>query len=113
VRVVHADRDAVLADAVDVADTVTERALGLMFRRRFPDGSALVFEFGGSARRVVHTVFVPFGIDVLWLVDGRVERIETLPAWRGLASARADRLMEVPAGVAAGVDQGDTVRVET
>ncbi|WP_188882106.1 DUF192 domain-containing protein [Halarchaeum grantii] len=112
-RVVHErGGESVLASDVDVADSVLSRARGLMFRRSIPHGYALVFEFGGRKRRGVHMVFVPFAIDVLWLVDEEVQRVETLAAWTGLASAEADRLIELPAGRADGVRVGDRVRVE-
>ncbi|QLC34678.1 DUF192 domain-containing protein [Halarchaeum sp. CBA1220] len=112
-RVVHErGGESVLASDVEVADSVLSRARGLMFRRSIPPGYALVFEFGGRARRDVHMVFVPFAIDVLWLVDEEVQRVATLAAWTGLASAEADRLIELPAGRADGVRVGDTVRVE-
>lgn len=113
-QVVH-ERDGettVLASDVEVADSFVSRARGLMFRRSIPSGCALVFEFGGRARRDVHMVFVPFAIDALWLVGEEVQRVETLAAWTGLASAEADRLVELPAGRADGVRVGDAVRVE-
>ncbi len=100
-----------LASEVDVADSFLSRARGLMFRTSIPAGYALVFEFDEPKRRDVHMVFVPFAIDVLWLVDDEVQRVETLSAWTGLDAAEADRLIELPAGAAAGVRVGDTVRV--
>jgi len=114
VRVVHESGEAktTLASDVETADSFVSRARGLMFRRSVPEGYALVFEFDGRGRRDVHMVFVPFPIDVLWLVDGRVERVETLPAWRGLGAADADRLVELPADAASDVEVGDAVRVE-
>ena len=110
-RVLH-DGD-VLASQVDVADTTLARARGLMFRRSIPDAYALVFRFGDADRRDVHMLFVPFPIDVLWLVDGQVEQVKQLRSWIGLGSARADTLIELPAGAAMGVSRGDEVVVET
>ena len=109
-RVLHDGE--VLADRVDVADTTVSRARGLMFRRSVPEDYALVFDFSAVARRDVHMLFVPFPIDVVWLVDGTVERVETLRPWLGLATAPADRLVEFPAGAADAVEPGDTVTVE-
>jgi uncharacterized membrane protein (UPF0127 family) len=57
-------------------------------------------------------LFVPFPIDVLWLVEGRVERVSTLRSWFGVGIARGDTLIELPAGVASGVSEGDRIRVE-
>lgn len=82
-----------------------------MFRRSVPDDYALVFTFDGVARRDVHMLFVPFPLDVLWLVEGTVERVERLRPWIGLASARADTLVELPAGAASSVQEGDSVAV--
>jgi uncharacterized membrane protein (UPF0127 family) len=112
-RVVHrADGDRVLATEVTVADSFFARARGLMFRRSFPDDAALVFPFSGVATRSLHMVAVPFDIDAVWLRGERVERVERLSAWTGLAWARADTVIELPAGAADGVSEGDTVRVE-
>lgn len=103
--------DAVLASDVEVADSTLSRARGLMFRRSVPDDYALVFTFDGVARRDVHMLFVPFPLDVLWLIDGTVERVERLRPWIGLASARADTLIELPAGAASSVQEGESVAV--
>ena len=114
-RVVHDDgtrTGTVLAGTVDTADSFLTQARGLMFRRSIPDDYALVFRFDGVASRDVHMVFVPFALDVLWLVDGEVQRKERLSAWTGIAKARADQLIELPAGSADRVDVGDEVRVE-
>ena len=113
-RVVH-EREGeteALATTVETAGTFLSRARGLMFRRSIPSDYGLVFEFDAPARRDVHMVFVPFPIDVLWLVDDAVEHVETLSAWTGLAAADADRLVELPAGAASDVRPGDAVRVE-
>ncbi|MBP2251611.1 uncharacterized membrane protein (UPF0127 family) [Halarchaeum solikamskense] len=100
-----------LAATVDVAESFLARARGLMFRASVPSDYALVFEFDERKRRDVHMVFVPFDIDVLWLVDDEVQATETLSAWTGLGAAAADRLVELPAGAASDVAVGDTVRV--
>ena len=110
-RVLH-DGD-VRAAQVDVADTTFSRARGLMFRRSIPPDYALVFRFPSVGRRDVHMLFVPFPLDVVWLADGSVVRVATLRPWIGLASARADLLIELPAGAASDVDPGDSITIET
>jgi len=114
-RIVHdADGDAsVLATSVTVADSFLAKTRGLMFRRSFPDGSALVFPFDDAAPHTLHMVAVPFDIDAVWLRGGRVERVARLSAWTGLGRATADTVIELPAGAADGVREGDTVRIET
>jgi len=96
---------------VTVADSVLAKARGLMFRRSFPEGSALVFPFSRAAPRTLHMVAVPFDIDAVWLRDGRVERVARLSAWTGFGRATADTVIELPAGTAAEVQEGDAVLV--
>jgi len=131
-RVVH-DPDGdprVLADDVDIAEGALETSRGLMFRSSIPENYALVFEFQGPdgplatlfsrlswyspnavARRFVHMGFVPFPIDVLWLRGETVTKATTLRPWIGLGMASADRIVELPAGTADGVEAGDRVVV--
>lgn len=114
VHVVHeADgTERALATDVDLAEGVLSQGLGLMFRRSIPEEYALVFRFSGASKRGLHTVFVPFDIDALWLVDGRVQAKKRLSAWTGYGRAEADTVVELPAGTAAAVSVGDTVRIE-
>jgi hypothetical protein len=114
-RVVHESADGgdrTLATDVEVADTFFSQFRGLMFRSSVPDDYALVFDFSKAQTRSVHMVFVRFPIDVVWVVDDTVERVSTLSPWTGLGYARADTILELPAGAADGVESGDTVRVE-
>jgi hypothetical protein len=113
-RIVHRpDGDErVLATDVRVADSVLSKARGLMFRRSFPEGAALVFPFAAEAPRTLHMVCVPFPIDAVWLRGERVERVARLSAWTGLGRARADAVIELPAGAADGVRAGDELGVE-
>ncbi len=104
----------VLASDVETADSFFSHMRGLMFRRSIPEDYALVFRFSGVGSRDVHMLFVPFDLDVLWLVDGTVEQTARLDSWTGMAKADADTLIELPAGATAEVSIGDTVRlVET
>ncbi len=113
-RVVHeADgTERALATDVEIADGIVSQGLGLMFRRSVPDGYAIVFPFSRVSKRGLHMVFVPFDIDALWLVDGRVQARKRLSAWTGYGRAEADTVVELPAEAAEGVAVGDTVRVE-
>ena len=113
-RVVHEaiDGDRTLASDAETADGIVSQGLGLMFRRSIPDDYALVFPFSGVSKRGLHMVFVPFDIDALWLVDGEVRAKKRLSAWTGHGRAEADTVIELPAGVASGVEVGDSVRIE-
>ena len=109
----------VLATTVEVADSALSQARGLMFRSSIPDEYALVMEvggglllFGGPSRQLVHMLFVRFSIDAVWLVGNEVTRVERMHPWRSVAMAKADRILELPAGTAADVEAGDTVLVE-
>lgn len=83
-----------------------------MFRRSIPADYALVFRFRGQRRRSLHMVCVPFDVDAAWLCDGVVRRTATLRAWRGVGSAPADTVVELPAGVLDDVEPGDRLAIE-
>lgn len=100
-----------LASDVEVADSFLSKSRGLMFRRAISDDYALVFKFDSPDRRSLHMVFVPFPIDALWLVGEEVTKKKRLRGWVGIGFGLADRIIELPAGAADGVERGDTVRV--
>jgi uncharacterized membrane protein (UPF0127 family) len=112
----------VLATNVEVADSPLSQAKGLMFRRAIPDDYALVLEVGdggglipfsgGPSRQFVHMLCMRFPVDVLWLLDDEVTETARLSPWTGTGVARANRIIELPAGAADGVTVGDTVSVE-
>ncbi|WP_254764340.1 DUF192 domain-containing protein [Natrinema marinum] len=101
-----------VATNVDLADSLVSQARGLMFRRSIPDDYALAFRFDSAAVRDLHMLFVCFPIDAVWVVDGVVERVERLRPWRSFARARADLIVELPAGAAADVEPGDRLKLE-
>ncbi|MFB6114637.1 MAG: DUF192 domain-containing protein [Halodesulfurarchaeum sp.] len=100
-----------LASRVETADSFFEKMRGLMFRRSVPEDFALVFRFDEVEERDVHMLFVPFPIDVLWIVDGVVREVDRLSPWTGTAREEADTLVELPAGRADAVEIGDSVRL--
>ena len=104
-----------LATNVEIADSMLSQATGLMGRAELPEGYALVLEVGeglfGPSRQVVHMLFVRTPLTVVWVEDETVVQVRTLQPWTGRASARADTLIELAAGEAAGVKPGDTVRL--
>ena len=109
----------VIATEVERADTTLSQAKGLMFRSSLPDEYALVLEVGeggflsrGPSRHVVHMLFVRVPLDVVWLVDDEVIKTARMHPWRSIAMGRANRILELPAGAAEGVQPGDTLRIE-
>jgi uncharacterized membrane protein (UPF0127 family) len=111
----------VLATSVDIADSLLSTARGLMLRATLPDDYALVMEVGGSTllpfssgppRQFVHMLFVRVPLDVIWLDGNEVVRVSRMKPWRSIGMARADRIVELPAGSAQGVSVGDRVIVE-
>lgn len=112
--VVHQSEDGTrtIATDVDVAESIVRKGIGLMFRRSIPDDYALVFQFDAAKTRRLHMLFVPFDVDAIWVVDGRVEETKRLSAWTGRGTARADTVVELPAGAAAGVEPGDRIQIE-
>ena len=101
----------VLASTVEVADSPLARARGLMFRRSIPDDFAMVFTFDRVRQRSVHMCFVPFPLTVIWAVDGQVARADRLSAWVGVARAKADLLVELPADRLESVEIDDAIRI--
>ena len=107
------DDEVVLATDVELADSLWSQARGLMFRESFPEGAALAFPFNRAKTRDVHMLFVRFPIDVVWVVDETVGRVDRLQPWRGYARERADLILELPAGGADGVSPGDRLVLES
>jgi uncharacterized membrane protein (UPF0127 family) len=117
----NASNRTVLATSVDVADSLFSTARGLMFRSTLPEEYALVMEVGGNTllpfssgppRQFVHMLFVRVPLDVIWLDGDEVVRVSRMQPWRSIGMARADRIIELPAGNAEGVSVGDRVVVE-
>ena len=110
-----------LASNVETADSGLAQLKGLMFRDSIPDDYALAFRFDDppfwtpeaiANWRSIHMLFVRFPLDVVWILDGEVQRVKTLQPWRGIGMAQADTILELPADAADDVQAGDTVLVE-
>jgi len=108
---VNRTRGVVLATHIAYARTPFARAWGLIGRRSFPPGHALVLDPCGA----IHTFFMRVAVDALFVsTDGRIVRaIEALPPWRiGPPWTRgACWTVELPAGTlaATGTQVGDVV----
>jgi len=112
----------VLASNVDIADSALSQAKGLMFQSTLPEEYALVLEVGGDSllpiprgppRHFVHMLFVRTALDVLWVVEDEVTKKARMNPWRSMKMGKADRIIELPAGAADGVEPGDAVYIET
>lgn len=102
----------VVADHVEVADSVLARFLGLMFRDHLPEGHGLALRPCNS----IHMFFMRFPLDVVFVDgDGRVVRVlESIKPWRASTLVRgAKAAVELPAGTAArvGLAAGTVVRM--
>jgi len=105
-------RDAVLGDAVEVADTSAKRRTGLLKHTRLEPGQGLWIVPCES----VHTFFMKFPIDLVYLDRQRkVRKVRSaVPAWRLSACLTAHSILELPAGTAekTGTRAGDELKIE-
>jgi uncharacterized membrane protein (UPF0127 family) len=85
----------------EIAETPWALALGLMFRRRLAPGRGMLLRFGRDADHALHTWFVRFPLDLIFLDRRRrVAAIRTVPPWSGpiRCGRRIREVLEVPAG---------------
>jgi uncharacterized protein len=106
------DAGVVVADHVEVADSVLSRFRGLMFRDHLPEGHGLALRPCKS----IHMFFMRFPLDVVFVDgDGRVVRVlDAIRPWRMSSMVRgAKAAIELPAGTAArtGVRPGTVVHM--
>ena len=105
-------RNAVLGDAVDVADTSEKRRVGLLNHKRLEPGDGLWIVPCES----VHTFFMKFPIDLVYVdKKRRVRKVRNaVPAWRLSACLSAHSILELPAGTAerTGTRPGDELLIE-
>ena len=95
--VYNSDRDAVLGEAIEVADTAVRRVKGLLGRECLEDGQGLLFKGCSS----LHTLFMRFPIDIVFLdKSGKVLRLkaDVGPFKFVAAPLRAQYALELPAG---------------
>lgn len=106
-----------LAGEVKLADTIWRMFFGLMFRCRFPAGRALLFKLPKPGRYSIHTFFVTFPIDLIYLDSGFtvVELHAYLKPWHIYRpESIANYIIELPAGSIshAGVEIGHKVALK-
>ncbi len=100
-KIVDKTNGKIVAEEVKVADSFWTKFRGLMFRKNFKCGEAMVFDFKKPARYSIHMFFVRFPIDLVYL-DGSskvVEIREGIRPWRFYRpKSKSSSLMELPAG---------------
>lgn len=115
-RLLDEETGNVLAEKIETADSFWSRLRGLMFRREFEKGEALLFGFSKPKKFRIHTFFVFFPIDLIYLNEEFevLEIEEGLPPWRVYnPSVEASYLVELPAGEIEqfGVEGGDELKI--
>lgn len=100
-RLIDRTTNEILAEDVEIADTFWRRFRGLMLRRKFPRGKALLFRLSKPSRHGVHMFFVKFPIDLLYL-DSRFTVVELRPRLKPWRTHRpkvlSNYIVELPAG---------------
>lgn len=92
----------------EVLEGAIEQHRGFIGQAEAPD-HALVFDFGAPSPRLIHMLGVRTPLEVVFVSDQTVTRVETLRPWVGLAAESAEVVVEVAAGV--GVEEGDRFEV--
>jgi len=91
----NVSRHTILADQAQLATRPLTRMVGLLNRRMFQGGQALIFPRCSA----IHTCFMRFPIDVVFLKGGTVIRlIAPLKSFRLAWALGADTVVELPAG---------------
>lgn len=92
-------RNAVIASSSKFADSAISRAVGLMFSK--PTRAAMILNFGRETAISLHTYFVFFPIDILF-VGSKLRVVEMVSAMQPFttysAKSRASCVVELPAG---------------
>jgi uncharacterized membrane protein (UPF0127 family) len=112
VSVRNQTRNAVLGEAVDVADTSEKRRVGLLKHERLEPGEGLWIKPCES----VHTFFMKFAIDLVYVdKHQKVRKVRSaVPPWRLSACLTAHSIIELPAGTIerTGTQAGDELSIE-
>ncbi|MGQ9788681.1 MAG: DUF192 domain-containing protein [Candidatus Hadarchaeaceae archaeon] len=116
-RLVDETTGVVIAHRVSLADDFFGRFRGMMLKRNFLSGEALLFTFGRPGRKNVHTFFVRFPIDLVYLDSGfRIVEVRPfLSPWRlHRSKVTSSHLIELPAGTVLrlGIGLGDRIVLE-
>jgi uncharacterized protein len=112
VRIANLTRDRELGDKIEVANTSAKRRAGLLKHSGLAPGEGLWIVPCES----VHTFFMKFPIDLVYLDRNRVVRKvrHAVKPWRLSACLLAHSVLELPAGAAraSGTRVGDRLEVD-
>lgn len=108
---VKRERDGlIVANRVEIADTLRSRFLGLMWREQLPDGHGMLIRRCSS----IHTAFMNFAIDVIYL-NGKDEVVaidSNIKPWRcGAIHFEAKHVLELPCSKAGELRVGDKLEI--
>jgi len=109
-RLFNQTKNIILAEELIMADTLLKRLIGLLGRREFKEGQALVLKPANS----IHTFFMRFPIDVLF-IDGEnkvIKAVSCLKPWRISGIYLRSRMtVELPCGILqkTSVSEGDAI----
>jgi hypothetical protein len=96
-KIINKTKNTVLAEGVTIADTLVTRIKGLLGRRDFRPGEALIIKPCNS----IHTLFMHFSIDVLFVNKHHrvIKAISSLPPGRlTFIYFNAAFVIELPSG---------------
>jgi len=99
IRVLNATRNTIVATGADVADTSAKRRVGLLKKDKLDAGEGLWI----TPCESVHTFFMKFAIDLVYLDNKRkVRKVrQAVPPWRISGCFAARSVLELPSGAAA------------
>ncbi len=85
----------IIAKEVECAKSLLQKSIGLMFRINPPD--ALVFTFNKERERNIHTFFVFFDLQVIFLdSENKIKKTKKLRAYRDITKGKAKKIVEIP-----------------
>ena len=106
----NTSKNKVLSSKAKYAKSLFSKALGLMFKDEGDYG--LVFNFYIENNKSVHTYFMKFPIDILFLdSNNKVTKIyKNVKPWRSNVFGKGKYVIELPAGKSFNTQIGDVIR---
>lgn len=101
----------IITKNVEVVESELKKGIGYMFSRTKPETKALVLPYSKLTERIVHSIFVPFTLDVVWVEGVTVTHKKQLNPWFDFGKANADMIIELPKNTAENIHIGDKLEV--